>query len=82
MDVVLSSLGIVILSPLMLIIALLVKATSEGPVIYRQRRIGYKGRPFFVYKFRTMYKDADKRLKEILKSDPAKAREWEESRKC
>ena len=77
MDVVLSSLGIVILSPLMLIIALLVKATSEGPVIYRQRRIGYKGRPFFVYKFRTMYKDADKRLKALLEKDPALRCEYE-----
>ncbi len=81
MDVVLSSLGIVILSPLLLIVALLVKVTSEGPIIYLQRRIGYKGRPFFVYKFRTMYKDADKRLNEILKNDPEKAREWEENRK-
>jgi len=51
---------LIILSPLMLIIALLVKLTSKGQVIYRQARVGLRGRQFDLYKFRTMVTDADK----------------------
>ena len=46
-------------------IALLVRWTSPGPAIYRQRRIGQDGRPFTLYKFRSMYADAEARLAEI-----------------
>lgn len=51
--------GLVLL-PLELLIALLVRATSRGPVIYRQRRVGKNGREFTLYKFRTMRADAEK----------------------
>lgn len=44
----------VILMPLMLAIGLLIRLTSQGPALFRQERIGYQGRPFLVYKFRTM----------------------------
>ncbi len=80
-DIVLSLVAILLLWPVFLIIAYLIKRSSEGPVIYKQRRIGYGGKVFFVYKFRTMYKDADDRLKEILKNDPEKARQWQETHK-
>ena len=53
------------LAPLLLTIAILVKLTSRGPILYRQRRIGLHGREFVLYKFRSMYVDADKRLKEL-----------------
>jgi len=51
---------LLILSPLLLIIALLIILTSRGPLIYRQARVGLRGRQFDLYKFRTMVKDADK----------------------
>jgi lipopolysaccharide/colanic/teichoic acid biosynthesis glycosyltransferase len=51
--------------PLMLVIALVVRFTSRGPVIYKSRRVGLGGREFNMYKFRSMYPDADARLKEL-----------------
>ncbi len=57
---ILSALGIIILlSPLMLFAAIRVRLSSPGPIIFRQTRIGYKGRPFTIYKFRSMYIDAE-----------------------
>jgi len=60
MDVFLSLLGLVVLSPLMVLIAALVKLTSPGPVFYRQERCGLNGRPFKMLKFRSMRADAEK----------------------
>jgi exopolysaccharide biosynthesis polyprenyl glycosylphosphotransferase len=60
MDITVSVILLLILSPLMLIIALLIKLTSKGPVIYRQARVGLRGRQFDLYKFRTMVVGADK----------------------
>lgn len=53
--------GIIVTSPLMLLTALVVKLTSPGPVLYRQKRVGLNGRIFTLYKFRSMYVDAEKR---------------------
>ncbi len=58
-DIVIASLALVFLSPLWLIIALLIKFDSKGPVFYLQERVGMDGRIFLVYKFRTMRLDAD-----------------------
>lgn len=60
MDITGSLILLLILSPLMLLITLLVKFTSKGPVIYRQARVGLRGRQFDLYKFRTMVMNADK----------------------
>jgi len=60
MDITGSLILLLILSPLMILIALLVKFTSKGPVIYRQARVGLRGRQFDLYKFRTMVVNADK----------------------
>jgi exopolysaccharide biosynthesis polyprenyl glycosylphosphotransferase len=60
MDISGSVILLLILSPLMLLITLMVKLTSKGPVIYRQARVGLRGRQFDLYKFRTMVVDADK----------------------
>lgn len=59
MDKVLSALVLVGLSPMFLYIAWRVKKDSPGPVFFRQERIGYMGKPFYIYKFRTMYVDAE-----------------------
>ncbi len=52
--------ALVVLSPLMLYVAIRVKLSSKGPVLYSQERVGYKGRIFRMYKFRSMVKDAEK----------------------
>jgi len=59
-DKIVSALALILLSPLFLYIAIRVKLTSKGPVFFRQERIGYRGRPFTIYKFRTMVVDSDK----------------------
>jgi lipopolysaccharide/colanic/teichoic acid biosynthesis glycosyltransferase len=60
-DILVSVLGLVLVSPLFLLIAMLIKLDSRGPVLFRQERIGRAFRPFLIYKFRTMVKDAPKR---------------------
>jgi len=56
---------LIILSPLLLLLALLIRLTSAGPVLYRQVRCGLGGRKFTVYKFRSMHADADLRREEL-----------------
>lgn len=56
----------VLLSPIFIVIALLVKLTSKGPMLYRSERIGLCGTPFQFLKFRSMYQDADQRLTALL----------------
>ncbi len=58
-DIVGAGLGLIVMSPLMVAIALLIKVDSNGPVLYAAKRAGRKGRPFRCYKFRTMGNDAD-----------------------
>jgi exopolysaccharide biosynthesis polyprenyl glycosylphosphotransferase len=64
--------GFVCTSPVMLIVAIAVKATSKGPIFYRQRRVGLNGRLFTLYKFRSMYVDAERRTGAVWasKGDP------------
>lgn len=59
-DIVLSFLALMILSPLFLVVALLIKLDSSGPVFYRGVRVGRFGKPFRIFKFRTMVVDAEK----------------------
>lgn len=58
-DVVVALLGLILLIPLLMIIMLWTKLSSAGPVFYVQQRLGYKGRPFYIYKFRSMYENAE-----------------------
>jgi len=58
-DVIFSALFLLLLGPLMLLAAVLVKLTSEGPVLYRQERVGLDGKPFWMVKFRTMCHGAE-----------------------
>jgi exopolysaccharide biosynthesis polyprenyl glycosylphosphotransferase len=71
-DIGLAALGLLVGSPLMLLCATLVKVTSLGPVIYRQTRVGRYGRPFSIYKFRTMRADAEKNGAAWAKSGDAR----------
>ena len=58
-DVCVAAIGLVLLSPLFLIIALLVHCDSPGPVLYKQERVGFRGQTFNILKFRSMYIDAE-----------------------
>ena len=83
MDVVLSFVLTVLLSPVMLAIALAIKAEDGGPVFYRQERITTYGRKFRIFKFRTMVADADKRGPLITgKSDDRITKMGHKLRKC
>jgi exopolysaccharide biosynthesis polyprenyl glycosylphosphotransferase len=64
-DVIGSFVGLVVLSPLFLVVALLIKVESPGPVLFRQIRVGQGGRPFTVYKFRSMYVGAESLHEEL-----------------
>ena len=66
-DICLSSAALVVLSPLLLVIAILIYLEDKGPVIYSQTRIGKDGRAFKLYKFRSMCVDADERLRDLQK---------------
>ena len=59
-DILLASLALIILSPLLAFLAIKVKMDSSGPILYRQERLGKNGKPFTIYKFRTMYIDSEK----------------------
>jgi exopolysaccharide biosynthesis polyprenyl glycosylphosphotransferase len=60
-DVVAAAVGLVLLAPVLLAVALAVRASSPGPVLFRQRRVGRGGRHFWIYKFRSMVADAEAR---------------------
>lgn len=59
-DVFVALMGLVLLSPFFIYLAIRVRLSSSGPIIFRQQRVGYKGKPFYLYKFRSMYIDAEK----------------------
>ena len=59
-DIVASGLGLIVLSPLFIILAIWIKMDSKGPVFYRQVRVGYKNKDFRIFKFRSMRVGADK----------------------
>ena len=70
-DIVASGLGLIVLSPVFLLLAVWIKLDSKGPVFYRQVRVGYKNRDFRIFKFRSMKQGADKgSLVTIGKRDP------------
>jgi putative colanic acid biosynthesis UDP-glucose lipid carrier transferase len=71
MDILLSSIGLAVAAPLLFLIALAIRLTSEGPVFFRQRRYGLDGQEFLVWKFRTMSTMEDGRVvKQATKNDP------------
>lgn len=70
-DIVSSGIMLVVLAPLYVLIAILVKCSSKGPVLYKQERIGLHGLPFNILKFRTMYVEAEGKTPQLcLDGDP------------
>jgi len=80
-DIVFSIFLIFLFSPIIVITAILIKLTSKGPIFYVQERPGRFGRMIKIYKFRTMYLDADKKLEEILKNNEELREEFMKYRK-
>ena len=68
-DITVSMGMLLLLSPLFMLTALLIRMESPGPIFYRQVRVGYRGRHFTMWKFRSMYVDADSRKRELLKQN-------------
>ncbi|MCS6829477.1 MAG: exopolysaccharide biosynthesis polyprenyl glycosylphosphotransferase [Armatimonadota bacterium] len=66
LDVVVASVGLVLLAPLMLLIAIAIKLDSPGPVLYKQVRIGRGGKPFWFIKFRSMVKNAEQIKRDLI----------------
>lgn len=69
LDILAAAVGILAFSPLMIAIAVAVKLDSEGPVFFRQRRVGRDGREFFMLKFRSMRTDAEAQLQSLLEEN-------------
>jgi lipopolysaccharide/colanic/teichoic acid biosynthesis glycosyltransferase len=78
---VLTAAALLFLAPLMLTVAIFVKLSDGGPVLYRQRRIGRDGEPFYCLKFRSMAVDAEARLAALLSTDEEARVQWEHCRK-
>lgn len=76
-DIVCTVIGILCLMPVFLIIAIWIYRDSPGPVIFKHRRVGKKGKSFSCYKFRSMCVDADEKLQRVLAADPKARAEWE-----
>ncbi len=66
MDIVISLVGIIITSPIMLVTAIAIKLDSRGPVFFKQLRVGQNGRTFYMFKFRSMCQDAEARKKDLM----------------
>ncbi len=80
-DILISSIGLVILLPIFLIVVILIKLDSKGPIFFLQKRIGINGKMFKLYKFRTMKLNADKELRRILQNDEEARKEYEKNKK-
>jgi polysaccharide biosynthesis protein PslA len=76
LDLVASVLGLIILSPLLLFIIVRTAMSSKGSILYQQERIGYKGIPFTIYKFRSMYADAEKDGPLLSSDDDPRITPW------
>lgn len=75
-DIVLSFVIIITFSPIYLICAILVKLSSEGPIIYKQKRLGQYGKKFNIYKFRSMYINAEKHGPQLSSKTDSRVTSW------
>ena len=81
LDLTFVTIGGLLLLPFLMITAFLIKITSAGPVLYKQKRLGRNGTYFNAYKFRSMAVDAEERLKKLLENEPELQKEWDETHK-
>lgn len=81
MDIFICSLSLPVVLPVSMLLAGLIRLDSKGAPLYRQERVGKDGKPFQIYKFRSMYANADAILEEMLNNDAELASEWRQNRK-
>jgi Undecaprenyl-phosphate galactose phosphotransferase WbaP len=81
MDLMIVIFGGILILPFLLVLALLVKLSSPGPVLYGHKRLGKNGKYFTAYKFRSMVMDAEERLQKLFESDPEFKKEWDKNHK-
>jgi Undecaprenyl-phosphate galactose phosphotransferase WbaP len=81
MDLTIVIFGGIVVLPFLLVLALLVKLSSPGPVLYKHKRLGINGKYFTAYKFRSMVMDAQERLQKLFESDSEIKKEWEKNHK-
>ncbi len=79
LDLIVSFLAIIILSPILLILSLIVKCTTKGPVLFKDTRVGRYGKDIVVYKFRTMHVDAETNIEKYLTKEELEI--WTKERK-
>ena len=72
MDIIGGLAGVILTSPIMLVTAIAIKLDSKGPVLFKQTRVGQNGRHFKIYKFRSMYMDAEEQKKELMAQNEVK----------
>ncbi len=75
-DVIISLIGLILLSPIFLLLAIIIKIDSKGPVFFSHTRYGKNGKKFKMYKFRTMYENAQDMIKDFT---PEQMKEWKEN---
>jgi exopolysaccharide biosynthesis polyprenyl glycosylphosphotransferase len=75
-DILAAFTGLILLSPLLVYIAIRVALSSKGPIFYSQERIGYKGKPFLMYKFRSMFTDAEKNGPALSSDNDTRITAW------
>jgi lipopolysaccharide/colanic/teichoic acid biosynthesis glycosyltransferase len=83
LDLAASAIGLLLTSPILTLVAIVVKLESRGPVLFRQERLGLGGRPFTLYKFRSMFSSAEQgrhrdHVRELIRGDASAARSAEE----
>src|SRR5690606_11229165 len=75
-DMLFSSLVLIVGFPVFLVLALVTKISSPGPVFYKQQRIGKEGRPFYIYKFRSMHVNAEKYGPQLASDNDPRVTRW------
>lgn len=75
-DIVVSIIGLIVLSPVLIFIIIRTKLSSPGPVFFSQERIGYKGRPFTIYKFRSMFENAEQHGPALSSDNDSRITSW------
>lgn len=76
LDIVASMCALIVLSPLLLFAAIRVRLSSSGPIIYKQQRIGIHGKPFYIYKFRSMYTNAEQHGPALSSTEDPRITKW------